>query len=401
MKSLIPALIVLLSPVAAIGDTHDKHQPGVAAVTTVPASVPASRNLLGRGTPLYDNGPFITDVGTGPGGADVSILQASLGLNTFGFAAQLSTPNRVADDFTIPAGEQWTLSGAVFYAYQTGSSTTSTLNGVNVRIWDGPPGDAGSTVVFGDDTSNLFSATTWSGVYRASSDSPNDTSRPIMEVEADFGSVALTAGTYWIDWSFIGTLASGPWQPPITILGETTTGNGLQYTDVSGAWNDALDTATSAQQGLPFRLLGSSIVPAADVGLSTGALAFGSVNVGASGTQSVTFTNTGTAAGSFSWTAVAAPFALQSSSCGPSPASLAAGAGCTLTYTFSPATPGAAAQQSVTVQVDALSASFTLDGVGLQVISPPQFIPSAGVWGLLLLGGLVVLIAVRRAHAQG
>ena len=28
---------------------------------------------------------------------------------------------------------------------------------------------------------------------------------------------SLTEGTYWIDWQTGGTLASGPWAPPIAI----------------------------------------------------------------------------------------------------------------------------------------------------------------------------------------
>ena len=63
----------------------------------------------------------------------------------------------------------------------------------------------------------------------------------------------LAPGTYWLDWQTGGTLASGPWAPPVTILGQTAKpgANGLQYTTT---WAAALDT--TFQQDLPFIIEG-------------------------------------------------------------------------------------------------------------------------------------------------
>ncbi len=52
-----------------------------------------------------------------------------------------------------------------------------------------------------------------------------------------------------------GSLTSGPWVPPVTILGQTTTGNALQFTSV---WAPAIDTGIGTQQGLPFLILGAA-----------------------------------------------------------------------------------------------------------------------------------------------
>jgi hypothetical protein len=203
---------------------------------------------------LYDNGPVVNSPGGGPGGADGSILQTSLGLNVLGFAHQQSSNFRVADDFVIPAGQTWTIQEAIFYAYQTGSTTTSTITGVNVRIWNGQPGVSGSTVVFGDTTTNRMSATTWSNAYRYSDTSPG-TTRPIMKQTVTLG-VTLGQGTYWIDWQTNGSLASGPWAPPVTLNGQVNTGNGIQYS--SGTWTALIDNGTAqAPQGLPFILNGT------------------------------------------------------------------------------------------------------------------------------------------------
>ncbi|MFZ1553126.1 MAG: hypothetical protein WAV53_17145, partial [Anaerolineae bacterium] len=83
------------------------------------------------GAILFDNGPLVTHPGGGFGGADASAVQTAIGLTIYGAGHQLSANNRVADDFTVPAGETWTINTVTFYAYQTGSTTTSTINHVN------------------------------------------------------------------------------------------------------------------------------------------------------------------------------------------------------------------------------------------------------------------------------
>ena len=52
----------------------------------------------------------------------------------------------------------WFIQTITFFAYQTGSTTTSTMTGVNLQIWDGPPDNPGSAVVWGDTTTNVMTA---------------------------------------------------------------------------------------------------------------------------------------------------------------------------------------------------------------------------------------------------
>lgn len=221
-----------------------------------------------RGTPLYDNGPLVNSAGSGVGGADESVLQSvSQGMNTLGAGHQLLNNNRVADDFTIPVGESWNIENITFFAYQSFSTTTSTMTGVNFQIWDGPPGVGGSTVVFGDTATNRLTTTGWSGIFRVSettTGTAND--RPIMANECDIA-VTLDAGTYWLDWQTDGSLGSGPWAPPITINGQTTTGNGMQ--SLGGAPFAALtDSGTLTQQGLPFIINGMLACNITDIALA-------------------------------------------------------------------------------------------------------------------------------------
>ncbi|MDP8235065.1 MAG: S8 family serine peptidase [Candidatus Erginobacter occultus] len=207
---------------------------------------------------LHDNGSIVTHPGGGAGGADVSVLQAVLGLSTYGFGHQISAGYRVADDFPVPEPDGWYIQSLTFLPYQTGSGLESTITGVRLQIWDGVPGDPGSSVVFGDLTTDRLAYSIWSEVYRTRDDQLDNTQRPMMAAAAVVNT-HLPPGTYWLDWTVGGSLASGPWAAPITILGQTTTGNARQF--IEGSWSDALDGGTGTSQGFPFLVRGR-VVPA-------------------------------------------------------------------------------------------------------------------------------------------
>ncbi len=201
---------------------------------------------------LYDNGPLVNCPGCGAGGADESQVQTFLGMNTIGFSTQFSLGYSVADDFAVTDAAGWEIDNITFFAYQTGSSTISTITGVYVQIWDGDP-SAGGTIVWGDLTTNRLLTTGWSNIYRVIDTASGDTNRPIMDIVATVGTT-LAQGTYWVQWSTDGTLTSGPYAPPITINGQTTTGNALQFRT---SWHAMLDSGSSTPQGLPFIIDGS------------------------------------------------------------------------------------------------------------------------------------------------
>jgi len=209
---------------------------------------------------------LITSHDGGIDGSPISEIQSSLSMGTYGFAHILTAGSRLADDFTVPDGG-CAITNITFYAYQTGSTTTSTIDHVNFRIWRSQPvilvdggllPDGGAPdIVFGDTTTNRLVHTEWTGVYRVLDTTSNATNRPIMAdtVDTVAGGLFLPGGTYWVDWQTGGTLGSGPWAPPITLLGETTTGNAIQYMPgPPGSWNPALDSSTGTPQGLPFQI---------------------------------------------------------------------------------------------------------------------------------------------------
>lgn len=210
--------------------------------------------IMNAQTLLYDNGPLVNSPGMGTGGADVSNTHD--GLTTYGFGHSTVAGFVVADDFTVPAGEIWSVDSIIFFAYQTNSTTTSPINEVTVAIWDASPA-SGGTVIYGDQTMNFLINSYWSNIYRTSETALTNTARPIMRNVTEMTGLVLTSGTYFVSWQTGGDAAlTGPWAPPITIAGVTVTGDALQYDPTAMVWNPVIDAGATAAQGFPFILYG-------------------------------------------------------------------------------------------------------------------------------------------------
>lgn len=204
---------------------------------------------------LYDNGPLINSPGTGSGGADESVLQStSLSMSSLGFNVSVNGGYWFADDFTVTDAGGWDLSSLVFYAYQTNSPTTSTLTACHLMVYDDDPSLPTANVVWGDAVTDVLTSTTWSDIYRVTETTSGAVSRPIMSATCDVN-FHLDQGTYWLVWQLDGSLASGPWGPPITINGQSSTGNALQSGD--GITFFAMEDS-GQQQGAPFLVYGSA-----------------------------------------------------------------------------------------------------------------------------------------------
>lgn len=202
---------------------------------------------------LFDQSDLVNSPGGGAGGADCSFIESALGHTLYGWGNQTLNDNSMADQFTIPAGESWQIDELTTWAYQTNATTTSTITEVRVKIWDGDP-SAGGTVIWGDFTTNRMTNTTWSNIYRTTQADPTNTARAIMVQTSTIGTT-LTEGTYWMNWETNGTLASGPWCPPVTQLGVAVTGDALQ--GLAGVFGPALNG--TSPNGAPFILTGSVV----------------------------------------------------------------------------------------------------------------------------------------------
>ncbi len=209
-------------------------------------------------TTLLDNGPWITGYGNGAGGANTSAIET--GYNVYGYNDNIALAGynfMLADDFTVPAGEIWTLDDVLWYGYQTNSGLTSTMTGIYVEIFNGNP-KSGGTVLYGDETTNRLLGTYWSGVYRVTQTTLTNTQRPVMENMADMTWVPpLPAGSYWLAVGLTGSLASGPWANPVTPHRDTD--NAVQR--VTGVWSDVDADSTAGPpvliQDFPFVLEGT------------------------------------------------------------------------------------------------------------------------------------------------
>jgi subtilisin family serine protease len=247
---------------------------------------------------LFDNGPLITHPGGGPGGQNMSLLQTTLGMNIIGVAGLL----RTADEFTVNDPDGWEIASLRAFAYQTGSAT-SPFNGITVRIWDGPPDDPASTVVFGDTTTPRFAATGNANIFRATEAAPTGLTRHIRTIDANIGTT-LPPGTYWADWA-LTVSAGNAFAAPVTILGETTTGNAKQFDPTVGIeeWFEVIDTdGTNTPQGMPFQLFGQSAdtcVDGATIPWLEVTPAGGSTAAGAASTVTVDFDATGLVPGTY------------------------------------------------------------------------------------------------------
>ncbi|MBF6608994.1 MAG: T9SS type A sorting domain-containing protein [Flavobacterium sp.] len=232
---------------------------------------------LGHAQLQYINGNLSTGATSksgiaAPSGYTWSELQNDAGVMTMsngttGVGAQMvnTTMNRVADDFTVPAGESWTISKATFYAYQTGyMGTVSPFTDIRVRISSGNPSQGGSTVVFGDLTTNRLLSTSDAMMYRTGNSvapapgSVPATNRKIWKIEATVA-VTLQPGTYWIEWTQdAGT--GGNFSPPSTIVDARTVAgyNAIQFQSAAATWvvlvdsGNPPDTTPDVAVDMPF-----------------------------------------------------------------------------------------------------------------------------------------------------
>lgn len=188
---------------------------------------------------LYDNGPAV-------GANNLSVL--ATGATTIGYGDQLSSNNAVADDFNIASGSKWNVSSLSFFAYQT-NATGFTFTNAAWKIISGDNPNTGTVLASGT------TAVTNGGRvgYRVTPTTTSNTSRPIFELDADIPDLTLTSGHYWLTWSLGGTLASGPWQPPVS---DNRTGNAMQSLN-GGAFAAVKDPATLETAEMPFQIQGT------------------------------------------------------------------------------------------------------------------------------------------------
>ena len=253
-----------------INDRSVIANPPATKSSIVPTSTDEGQGVSGafNGTPkeldntdvvLFNNGPLVNSAGTGTNGADESVIQAPIG--SYGWNINTGIGYRCADDFTV-VGTAWSVTSFDVYTYQSNAPLTSCpITKAVLRIWNGQPGTAGATVVWGDTTTNRMSAGVYSNINRTNAVG-GGAARAIWKITANTPGLTLNPGTYWAEWGFLGSASySGPWGPPVTINNTPTTGNALIYGGVLTGWNPIYGTTgppTANPQGMPFNVNGTT-----------------------------------------------------------------------------------------------------------------------------------------------
>lgn len=219
------------------------------------------------GQTIYSNGGIVTNPGAGSFGADVS--QASVTANSGGSSAFLSGAGpgfRIADNFTVPVGETWTVTSISNLLYITstlgtyGNPPASPITSINMNIWNGNPSLGGSSIVA---SSTALGTATWTNIYRTFNGTLVNDQRPVFDVQTTFPSIVLTSGTYYMDIQAAGTSPNGTttvFMPFVMTapggVPTTTVGDAFQMS-AAGVW--ALTSVGSALQPVefPFSVQGS------------------------------------------------------------------------------------------------------------------------------------------------
>ena len=226
------------------------------ALSARPGNTTNGQRSLMMGPVLEDQSEIVNFPGSGFGGADASATTGQI----FGFTASINSNILLADDIVIPPGEKWLIDSIEVFLYQTGSTTTSTINDLRMQITKGStPGS--TNVKFGDLSTNRLNHTGFSGIYRATPATLTNTTRPVMISSVNTPGLELSSGTYWIEYMAGGSLAAGPFTPPRTIsTTHISTGNGYQYNAV---WIQATELNTGGSnpqvKGIPMVVYGISV----------------------------------------------------------------------------------------------------------------------------------------------
>jgi subtilisin-like proprotein convertase family protein len=188
-----------------------------------------------------------------PTGTTWSELQGAN--STLGTGVNITAGYSVADNFTVPVGgPSWIISKFTFFAYSTGfTGASSPFNDVRLLIYNTDPSVGSPTPIFGDFTTNRFTASSFSNMYRTSGASA-DQSRRIWQIEANVN-VTLAPGTYWVEWA-LGNGGLSNFSPLNTVAGNANPGgNAKQRTFTSGlpgTWAGLVDGGNP--QDMPFKV---------------------------------------------------------------------------------------------------------------------------------------------------
>jgi len=187
-------------------------------------------------------------------------------------------PFHFADDFVVPAGASWQLQSVSFFVYQAGNVQLAPYSAVNLRLWQGRPGDIGAVAIGGDMATNVLTSQVSTNILRifntvvAPSPAQPNANRIIWKVDAALPNLTLTPGTYWLQWQIeSANPAAEVFCPPVVVpsaRGKANANARQLRTDAlstGGTWTNIIDfgkpsAAGDVAQDMPFILYAGGTV---------------------------------------------------------------------------------------------------------------------------------------------
>jgi len=201
---------------------------------------------------LANQGPLSSMPGAHETGADL-VWGVPRGASV-GVSGYATLDHRLAERIEVGAA---TIEAVVVYGYQQGAVDGPSIDFLGVELWDGQPGQPGSSRVAGDITQNALDGAEFSGTYAALHGVSFATDRPVYALTASDLGWSVDAGEYWLVWSLGGTLDGGPYSPYLGDSDEPMAGEALQL--VLGSWRPARNrTEDGVQVALPYEVYGST-----------------------------------------------------------------------------------------------------------------------------------------------
>ncbi len=183
--------------------------------------------------------------------------QLKLPQESYGSLANI-TGYILADDFTIPSGEKWTIQNFYFYAYETNfSGTAFPVNELYFEIYSSDPSAAGAVKVYGNLTTNRFVSAEDAKMYRIAEGQPDTTTRKIYKLKTQASDLILSAGTYWIKWGSKSTSSGNHFYPQFP-NDPAKINNAMQYEVSTSTWKTLL-AGGGQNLGFPLEIAGTKL----------------------------------------------------------------------------------------------------------------------------------------------
>lgn len=217
---------------------------------------PTSKQALAQSL-LHDNGSFTTGdaINVCPDATPPVNTSSPNGANSTLGTQSFWVLNRQIDDFTVPAGQSWTLNFLRWRAYQTGTLFDATIPEAYVRLWSENP-TLGGTPLIGDFTTNRFINSFFSGVFRTAANDLTNCDRGVKNADIDLSDFPiLPPGTYWIEVGLASDLPGGLFTPPTE---PRAAGDNALQLDFLGTAQPAVDDGSGLPLEYPYQLFGTS-----------------------------------------------------------------------------------------------------------------------------------------------